>query len=351
MTIVSLDQATATCGAKAERLGFLRRRGFAVPDGLVVDTIHEGWEAELSDRLPSLGPGPYAVRSSAVGEDGTIASYAGQLHTTLEVLQDAVHTAVRRTASSGEAAAPRAYAQRTGLPMLGAVLALVQPMVRADATGVLFTRDPVTGTDHVLIEAGLGDDVVAGTVRPERWEVTDARATLVHEGRSRFLSAGQAAKLATLGRQVETAFGQSQDVEWALDGDEVWILQARPITTIPVVGSPSAPTGAVLLEGIAASPGVITGRPCVVRDLDDFSHFGPGDVLVCEATSPAWTPLLAQASAVVTETGGILAHAAIVAREFGIPAIVGTRQACAVLGDQQSIIVDGTCGTISRDAS
>jgi pyruvate, water dikinase len=102
-----------------------------------------------------------------------------------------------------------------------------------------------------------------------------------------------------------------------------------------------------VLRGTPASPGIARGPVRVIGGLDDFDQFRPGDVLVCRTTSPAWTPLLARATAVVTEIGGMLAHAAIVAREFGIPAVLAVPGAMATLGDGQQVMVDGSAGTVS----
>lgn len=107
----------------------------------------------------------------------------------------------------------------------------------------------------------------------------------------------------------------------------------------------------IMVRGVPASPGVATGPTKIIIGLDDFQRFNVGDVLVCRATSPAWMPLLARASAVVTEIGGILSHAAIVAREYGVPAVVGAQGAMDTLSDQQLIMVDGFAGTVSAVAS
>jgi pyruvate,water dikinase len=106
----------------------------------------------------------------------------------------------------------------------------------------------------------------------------------------------------------------------------------------------------VLTAGTPASPGRAVGPVRIVRGLDDFGMFSSGDVLVCRATSPAWTPLLAVAAAVVTETGGVLAHAAIVAREFRIPAVVSAHDPMAVLTNGEMVVVDGAAGTVTSAA-
>ncbi|GAB3758100.1 PEP-utilizing enzyme [Microlunatus parietis] len=102
----------------------------------------------------------------------------------------------------------------------------------------------------------------------------------------------------------------------------------------------------MIITGIAASPGTAEGRIRVITSLDDFGRFGAGEILVCRTTSPAWTPLLSRAAAVITEVGSRLAHAAIVARELGIPAVVGADRAMSILRDGQRARVDGTAGTI-----
>lgn len=102
----------------------------------------------------------------------------------------------------------------------------------------------------------------------------------------------------------------------------------------------------IRLTGVAGSPGTVSGFVRIITGPDDFEHFAPGDVLVCRTTSPAWTPLLARAAGVITETGGVLAHAAIVAREFGIPAVLAVPDALAILLDGSLVQVDGRLGQV-----
>jgi pyruvate, water dikinase len=347
--LVPLADADVRCGSKAAGLGRLLRAGFAVPDGFVIeDPRAGGWERELAPALRTLGRGPYAVRSSAPGEDGAEASFAGQLHTTLNAATPvAVAAAVRRTAASGGDEKAVAYAARTGHPARAVVPVIVQVMVAPEAAGVAFTRHPVTGADQVVIEGaeGLGDRLLDGAVTPERWTVDGETATGPPAARA--LTARQALELARVARRIEDLFGRPQDIEWAIAGGRTWLLQARPITATSHIAARSAtPTGRALVTGTPASPGTGAGRVRVITGLDDFARFAAGDVLVCRTTSPAWTPLLARAAAVVTETGGLLAHAAIVAREFAVPAVVAAEGAMTVLADGRSVVVDGTGGTV-----
>ncbi|KRF40112.1 hypothetical protein ASG96_04125 [Terrabacter sp. Soil810] len=377
--VIWLEAADGRCGAKAAQLGRLLRTGFHVPAGfVVVDALgDDSWAGELEAALRQLGPGPFAVRSSAMCEDGPEASYAGQLDTTLGVTTPReVADALRSCAASGNTLRTLAYATRRGHPrhptaessdprtvpasVPASVPVIVQLRVPADVSGVLFTRHPVTGGDAVIIEAapGLGDQVVEGRVTPQRWGVSDhvviAPAPAPGSDGELVLTAGQVLDIARTGRLVEAELAGPQDIEWALADGVLWVLQARPITTTALLGSPATTdartSGAavrLLVRGTGSSPGSAAGPARVIDGLDDFDRFRPGDVLVCRATSPAWTPLLARAAAVVTEVGGILSHTAIVAREFGIPAVTGVDDATTALSSGERVIVDGTDGSVS----
>ncbi|NAZ78298.1 pyruvate kinase, partial [Kineococcus sp. T13] len=204
----------------------------------------------------------------------------------------------------------------------------------------------------------LGTGVVGGTVTPCSWTVDGRTATRRPGGRGPLLTRAQALDLADVGRRVEAVLGGPQDVEWAIAGGTTWVLQSRPVTTTPSTTGASAhrarrggAPGRVLATGTPASPGAAEGPARIVAGLDDFARFAAGDVLVCRTTSPAWTPLLARAAAVVTEIGGLLAHAAIVAREFGVPAVLAVPGATSVLGEGQRVAVDGSAGTVSTPAT
>lgn len=356
--LLPLSEAGERCGAKAANLARLLREGVRVPAGFVIEDAlgDDGWVQELEPALRCLGPGPYAVRSSALGEDGGEASFAGQLHTTLGATTAAqVARAVRRAATSGTGSGAAAYSRRTGRVVSAVVPVIVQLMVRAEVAGVLFTRHPVTGADQVVIEAhrGLGDNVVNGGVTPQTWMVSGHAVTGPRTAADPVLTTPHVLALVGTARRIEASFGSPQDIEWAIADGVVWVLQARPITTTATTAEQGGPVpqgaGTVLVRGTPASGGIARGPVRVIGGLDDFTRFHTGDVLVCRTTSPAWTPLLARAAAVVTEIGGILAHAAIVAREFGIPAVMGAGDATGVLTDAMPVVVDGTSGSVTGD--
>jgi pyruvate,water dikinase len=351
--LVRLAEADGRCGAKAAILARLLQAGVAVPDGVVVaDPDGDGWLAMLEPALRVLGAKRFAVRSSAGREDGDRVSFAGQLRTTLNVLIAQAADEVRRTGSSASSDQVDAYALRTGREVDAVVPVIVQVMVDAQVAGVAFTRHPVSGADEVVIEAvrGLGDRLAAGTVTPERW-IIDRPGTTEARGRT-ILTAAQARAVSETARRIEHLFGCPQDVEWAFADGQLWVLQARPITAGGVdAGQVGPAAGRVLVSGTPSSPGSATGRVRVIAGLDAFGHFAAGEVLVCRATSPAWTPLLARAAAVVTETGGVLAHTAIVAREFAIPAVTAAAGAMTRLVDGQRVVVNGTSGTVTAPSA
>ena len=354
--LVRLADAGAACGAKAAGLAGLMRAGFAVPDGFVLpDAGSDGWRRALPAALAELGGATFAVRSSAHGEDSRAASFAGQFHTSLDVPADRVEAAVRHTAESVHDAG--SYTAAAGLPAARRMAVIVQRMLHPVASGVAFTRHPVTGERATVVEAvrGLGERLMSGEATPQRWltghdgRLTSPTGSGPPSSTGSCLTPEQACRVARTADRVEALLGGGQDVEWAITGDgRVWVLQARPITTAgsdgPAVPSPAA--GRVLASGTPAGPGTASGPLRVVTGLDDFARFRPGDVLVCRATSPAWTPLLARAAAVVTETGGMLAHAAIVARELRLPAVTDVPAATGLPGGI-GVVVDGTTGLIT----
>ncbi|NJP98709.1 pyruvate, phosphate dikinase [Nonomuraea sp. FMUSA5-5] len=391
--IVPLAQAVAgTCGGKAGALGALLRAGLPVPDGFVVPfaayraaardpagsgDLTEELTAELAEALAGLGDPVVAVRSSASGEDTGQASAAGQHESFLAVHgAGEVAAAVRSCWASLFSERAVHYRGAAGGDDL-AMAVIVQRHLDAEVSGVMFTGD----TTRIEASWGLGPSVVGGTVTPDAYVVTaggSVTRTIAskrtrldrHGGRlvtsevpapARDLPAlddATAIRLAELGERIAATSGGPQDIEWAITGDRIWILQARPITATlpPPPGETHSPTALpphgetpppAALTGMPGSRGTATGVARIVRGPADFARVRPGDILVCPFTDPAWTPLLRVAAGVVTETGGVLSHAAIVARECAIPAVLGVPGATTVLRDGTLITVDGTTGTVT----
>jgi rifampicin phosphotransferase len=232
---VRLDDAldSARYGHKAATLAALRRRGHNVPDGFVIPVGMACDREALLAPLAALGSGPYAVRSSGVAEDLVGASFAGQYESVIGVVTiDDVVTAASRVLASGKTARVAAYrADRNASE--GRLAVLVQRLVAAEAAGVMFTRNPVTGDDELVLEAvrGLGDRLVDGGAEAERW--IQRGTELVAPGAPSVLDEQAVRRLVELGRRIEHERGEPQDIEWALAGGELFVLQARPITGLP----------------------------------------------------------------------------------------------------------------------
>ncbi|HUG09034.1 MAG TPA: PEP/pyruvate-binding domain-containing protein, partial [Acidimicrobiia bacterium] len=245
--LVSLDdpacEAPALAGNKAATLAVLHRAGFQVPPGVVVSAdalsgadneLPPAVRAALSQVPGLLGRGPWAVRSSSTAEDSEHASFAGQFETVLNVELGGLADAVLRCWRSRLTDRVKVYRGERGP---GSMSVLIQPMIDADAAGVAFTTDPVSGRDRTLIEAveGLGERLVSGEATPERWTVQEDGSI---EGPSvaTVLDTEKARAIGDLAGRVEEHLERPQDIEWAIADGRLWLLQARPITTLPSTG-------------------------------------------------------------------------------------------------------------------
>jgi pyruvate,water dikinase len=237
-------------GTKAATLAMLAAAGFAVPDGVVITTAASPGDLEtaIARVLEHFGGATMAVRSSAVDEDGALASYAGQFATVLNVRgAEALRDAVRRVWASAASDLVAAYRHQDG-PVPMAVL--VQRQVEADVAGVAFTADPVTGARdsvHVSAVPGLGDTLVSGATDADEWLVRDGDATPLRV-RHQALTVGQARAVADLARRIESVRGRPQDVEWAMADGRLVVLQARPVTALPTAPAVDLPDGTWLKE-------------------------------------------------------------------------------------------------------
>lgn len=366
----------------AESLQELIRRA-RVPDDLRA-TILDAYRT-LSER-EGVEQEYVAVRSSATVEDTAQFSFAGMFESFLNVRGgDELIRRVKDCWASAFGARVLFYRIKQGMLEEAPVAVIVQEMVNAGKSGVLFTVDPASSDPRVLvIEAawGLGEVVVGGQVAPDHYEVAKETLEIVRKapGRKDFmivrddrtgenvrvdlpeekaaalvLSDDEVRALAELGRRVEAHYGAAQDAEWAIEDGTVYLVQTRPVTTLaeraktPAPAAPEGP-GKVLVRGLGASPGVASGVVRVLSSPQEGGKLQQGEILVTTRTAPDWVPVMRRAAAIVTDAGGMTSHAAIVSRELGVPCIVGARDATRVLRDGMTVTVDAREGVVSEGA-
>ncbi|WP_373189468.1 phosphoenolpyruvate synthase [Halolamina sp.] len=436
MAVLWLDDVRAadldTVGGKGASLGELTRAGLPVPPGFVVsagtyrafieeagideelfaamdvdpedtaalkeasETAHElilgtplpdSVREEIVTAYRKIGEGEafVAVRSSATAEDLPDASFAGQQETFLNVQEEQLIDRVKECWASLFSQRAIYYRERQDFPHdVVDIAVVVQQMVDAEKSGVMFTSHPSTGEDRIIIEAawGLGEAVVSGTVSPDNYvydrqdaeldEVTiaDKKVQMIKDEETgktvkveveeerrnaRVLTDEEIDELVELGKRVETHYGNPQDVEWAIADGEVFMLQSRPITTIDDSDDGEMAEERetndndgvdVLVRGLGASPGIVSGKVRIVENLDQLDKVEDGDILVTEMTMPDMVPAMKRAAGIITDEGGMTSHAAIVSRELGVPAVVGTGSGSRELKDDQVVTIDGDKGTV-----
>ncbi|HET8937533.1 MAG TPA: phosphoenolpyruvate synthase [Polyangiales bacterium] len=349
---------------RAQRMRELAR-GLVIPPQL---------RAAIAAAYNRFGPeARVAVRSSATSEDTATTSFAGMHESFTNVSGiEALLERVRDCWASLYGLRALTYRRAQHMTEEPQLAVVVQNMVDSARSGVIFTVDPVTSDRETLvIEAafGLGEVVVGGQVQVDTYHLRRSDLQLLEarvgrkafkiirdasgtehsqtlsdqEAKQRVLSDEEARTLAQLALRVESHYGRPQDVEWAESGGQYFIVQTRPITTLV---PPSASEGP-LVEGLAASPGVASGRVRVLRSAADGLQLQDGEILVAPMTSPDWVSVMRRAAAVVTDSGGMTCHAAIVSRELRIPAIVGASQATSVLHDGDLVTVDARRGVVT----
>jgi pyruvate,water dikinase len=337
---------------------------------------------EIEQAYRKMGKGLVAVRSSATAEDLPEASFAGQQATFLNIQgEKEVVAAVQGCWASLFGARAIFYRQEQGFEHFKVGIAVpVQKMVQSEASGVMFTVEPTTSDrEKITIEAvlGLGEMIVSGDVTPDHYTVSKDGIKILDKEIKRqewklVKEAGAHGKadnikidltpqeqaqqkitdddiisLAKIGKQLEDHYQFPQDVEWAKEKGEIFIVQTRPVTTIREVAEVTPEiTAPVLLSGSPASPGIASGPVKIVPDPSQIDKVLEGDILVAEMTTPDFVPAMKRAAAIVTDRGGRTAHAAIVSRELGIPCVVGSEKATATLQDGQIITVDGGKGKV-----
>jgi pyruvate, water dikinase len=367
----------------AIRQAFLQ--GAWPPD--LAESISEAYR-QLCRRSAKAADAAVAIRSSATAEDLPDASFAGQQESFLNIRGvPAVLGACRRCYASLFTDRAIAYRQAKGFDHLKVALSIgIQNMVRSDlaGAGVMFSLDTETGFDKIVVinaSWGLGENVVQGAVDPDEYQIfkpllVDAAVTPIVEKtlgekaqkliyadgseqstrnvptadaeRAAFVLHDQEIlELARWACVIEQHYGRPMDIEWAKDGETggLFVVQARPETVKSrqqgsgVKGYRLKSKGRVLASGLSIGEAVAAGRACLIDSPDEIGRFVDGAVLVTRTTDPDWVPIMRRAAAIVTDHGGRTSHAAIVSRELGLPAIVGTGSATQVLHDGQEVTV------------
>jgi pyruvate,water dikinase len=329
-----------------------------------------------------VGDALVAVRSSATAEDLPGASFAGQQETYLNVHGDSnLILKIREAWASlfGARAIFYRHEQKFDHFRIGIAI-VVQKMIESEMSGIMFTADPVTNDkSKIVIEAiyGLGELIVGGVVTPDHYEVNkenlhiqkrqivQQKIKLVKvkgkdvevkvqekDGKKQKISDNLIMELAALGRKLERHYYHPQDVEWAVIDKVPHIVQTRPITTIStkkvIVSTEDTKHLPLLTKGAPASPGIASGPVKIIRTIADLQKMLPGDVMVAPQTNPDFVPGMKKAAAIVTDRGGRTSHAAIVSRELGIPAVVGTDNATEILKEGTVVTINGGVGEVYK---
>lgn len=375
----------------------LQTANFNKPDSLVQVSNHIKKyiiQGEVSEQLTKeiftayrtlggLKDALVAVRSSATAEDLPGASFAGQQETYLNVKGEAnVLLYVKEAWASLFNARAIFYRHEQHFDHFKVGIAIpVQKMVSSEKSGIMFTIDPVTNDkSKVVIEAifGLGEMIVQGQVTPDHYEVSKSdhkillkdiavqekmlnlsnnknkETSIPHsKGKLQKLKESEIIELTKLAIKLEKHYYFPQDSEWAIEDNKVYIVQTRPVTT---VGTKKPLTKAqqpvikneLILRGAPASPGISSGPVRLIQSAKEIDKVLKGEVLVAPQTNPDYVPAMKKAVAIVTEMGGRTSHAAIVSRELGIPAVVGTEKATKLLKNGQIITVNGTTGEVFK---
>jgi pyruvate,water dikinase len=316
-----------------------------------------------------------AVRSSATAEDSAKASFAGQQETFINIKGKMnLIEAVKKCFASLFTARSIYYRVKQGFTHESVLLAVaVQIMVNSDKSGVIFSKDPIQMNDNIVIEAvfGLGEGIVSGRIKPDHYvvsrdlktvskDIAEKKVALVRDSsgatiqvkltpdrsKSQVLTDSEIRKYTIWALELEKHYQLPQDIEFAVDSGRLYIVQTRPITTLKKRGEEKAVQGKEILSGQPASPGIGSGEVKLVYTLADLAKIVKGNILVTKMTNPDMVVTMQKSAAIVTDEGGATAHAAIVSREMGIPAVVGTGNATKILKDGMYVTVDGFKGKI-----
>jgi len=317
-----------------------------------------------------------SVRSSATAEDLGDASFAGQQSSFINIKGNPeLIQKIKECFASIFTARSIYYRKKKGFDELVGIAAIVQKMINSDKSGVMFSKNPVKNNEEILIEAvfGQGEGIVSGTIKPDQYTLSpdleiltetisnkklaivrtaggETKTVTLDEEKSneRVLKTHELKQLAEFAIKLEEHYDVPQDIEFAIESGTIYILQTRPITTLkePSNEKEAELDGQIITEGMPASPGIASGIVKIIHEMSDLEKIKKGDILVTKMTNPDMVVSMQKASAILTSEGGVTAHAAIVSREMGIPAIVGAQNALEVLKDGDEITIDGFHGKV-----
>jgi len=364
---------------KAEMPDDMKQEIMEAYENLTVDKAAlEEASSDVMKILRMTEPPFVAVRSSATTEDLKTASFAGQQETFLNIKGSSnLIESVKKCWASLFTARAIYYREKRGFKHETAFIAVVvQKMINSDKSGVMFTINPVTNNpNEIVIESvfGLGEGIVSGAIEPDTY-VIDKATRMIKEkkiGHKKIIfmksASGQTVKLqlppfkvtsqvltdlevrnlANYGARIEEHYKNHQDIEFAIEAGQIYIVQTRPVTTSEKkIEKLEVSKAKILVEGFPASPGISEGKVKLIRNMSELSKIQQGDILVTVMTNPDMVVTMQKANGIVTDEGGMTAHAAIVSREMGIPCVVGTRNATEILKENQSVTVDGTNGKV-----
>ena len=392
-----IKQALATLNPKPSALNKISKQ---IRGWMMAASFPDAFEQEVKVVYSKMKNAAVAVRSSAISEDSATTSFAGAQETFLNVvgIKNVLH-AIKMVYASVFTSRAIAYRHHQQLDHIDKAISVgIQPMIRSDkgASGVMFTLDTESGFDKIILinaSYGLGEAIVQGLVNPDEFVVykpllgnvknailqkklgekavkmvfAQARqhrrftkiVTVNKKEREHFcLSDKDIHQLAHYALRIEAHYKKPMDIEWAKDGVTglLYILQARPETVVSQINQEQAlerykltKKGQVLLEGQSVGQRIGSGSAQIILDPFKQTALRPGTILVTDMTDPDWEPLMKQAVAIVTNRGGRTCHAAIIARELGIPAVVGCGLATKVIKNNMSITVscaDGQTGYV-----
>ena len=328
----------------------------------------ENW---IKMKIKNINSEMVIIRSSGLIEDNYQHSFAGIFESVIVPNKwDEIKNGIMKVLNSSFSKRAKAYSKQFNLSFPLPMAIIIQEVIPADFSGVTFTLDP-SGKEYLLIEVipGIGSPLVSGEVTPDRYYLSRSNLEIIsqHTSMKEFglwikgrqlikkemikqeLPFNILKKIAKLSLQIENIFGEPQDIEWCVKNDKIYILQSRPITTI--VSNRLKKTKQYEkdeppdLKGVPGSPGVVFGKAYVATKSFNFS-IESGRILVAPMTDPDMVPEIAKSSGIITDRGGVISHAAIIAREIGIPCIVGTGNATKLINTNDNLKVDGNKGFV-----